>query len=352
GWALTWGAIPAVVGGSPGWWWLAFGWADVLLVPALDPLVVLGPGWLAGEAVLLGGVAAPALALGRLTAERRLLGVRVTLQVATFAGLFGWAAPTLALRRDGLGWADVVDHSFGVRAVILAAAVVVAVPVMSAVAELVRAGGGTPFPWDPPSRLVTTGPYAYLRNPMQAGVCLLLTLLGVAAGSPTLLLGVLLTAVFSVAVADPHERRMLATRWPGYPGYRVAVRAWAPRWRPMIGAPAILWVSESCALCRGTGEAVRRLGATGLELRAAESSPVRLTRMRWSGPGVHDRGVAALRRALEHASLPWAWWGWLIRLPVLTSLLQLVADACGLGPRDLSGTPEILPTASMRTVTR
>ncbi|MGL5910158.1 MAG: hypothetical protein ACRCZP_09155, partial [Phycicoccus sp.] len=70
------------------------------------------------------------------------------------------------------------------------------------------------------------------------------------------------------------------------------------------------------------------------------------------GPGVRDRGVAALGRALEHASLPWAWWGWLIRLPVLTSLLQLVADACGLGPRDLSGTPEILPTASMRTVTR
>ncbi|MGL5910093.1 MAG: hypothetical protein ACRCZP_08830, partial [Phycicoccus sp.] len=124
------------------------------------------------------------------------------------------------------------------------------------------------------------------------------------------------------------------------------------RWRPMIDAPAILWVSESCALCRGTGEAVRRLGTTGLELSPAESSPVRLTRMRWSGPGVHDRGVAALGRALEHATLPWAWWGWLIRLPGLTSLLQLVADACGLGPRDLSGTPDIPPTASMRTVAR
>ncbi|MGL5928575.1 MAG: hypothetical protein ACRCY8_06535, partial [Dermatophilaceae bacterium] len=91
---------------------------------------------------------------------------------------------------------------------------------------------------------------------------------------------------------------------------------------------------------------------TDLELRPAESSPVRLTRMRWSGPGVHDRGVAALGRALEHASLPWAWCGWLIRLPAVTSLLQLIADACGLGPRDLSREPDATPTAPVRTVAR
>ncbi|MGL4746089.1 MAG: methyltransferase family protein [Dermatophilaceae bacterium] len=389
GWALAWGALPVLVGGPPAWWWLAFVWTDLLLVPALDPLVTLGPGWLAGEAVLLVCVAAPALAMGRLTARRRLLGVRVALQVATFTGLFGWAATTLAFQQDGLGWADVVDHSFGVRALLLAAAVVVAVPVMSAVTELARVGGGTPFPWDPPARLVMTGPYAYIRNPMQAGACLLLTLLGVAAGSPTLLLGVLVAATFSLAVADPHERRMLVARWPdppvaaresdgrqtppgqvggpgregcrdypnpsypspsypnssrspdpvaalGYAGYRRAVRAWIPRWRPVAAVPATLWVSQTCALCRSTGEAVRLLGTSGLELRPAESSPVRLTRMRWSAPGVHDRGVAALGRALEHASLPWAWCGWLVRLPVVTTLLQLVADACGLGPRDLA----------------
>ncbi|MGL5865198.1 MAG: methyltransferase family protein [Dermatophilaceae bacterium] len=351
GWALAWGAIPVLIGGPPVWWWLAFVWADVLLVPALDPLVVIEPGWLVGEAVLLVCVAAPALAMGRLTARRRALGVRVVLQIATFTGLFGWAAPTLAFQRDGLGWADVVDHSVGVRALLLAAAVVVAVPVMSAVTELARVGGGTPFPWDPPARLVTTGPYAYIRNPMQAGACLLLTLLGVASGSPTLLLGVLVAATFSLSVADPHERRMLIARWPdppvaaspdslgalGYPGYRRAVRAWIPRWRPVIATPATLWVSQTCALCRGTGEAVGRLGVTGLEVRPAESSPVRLTRMRWSVPGTHDRGVSALGRALEHASLPWAWCGWLVRLPVLATLVQLVADACGLGPRDLTG---------------
>jgi len=32
-----------------------------------------------------------------------------------------------------------------------------------------RRGRGTPFPLDAPARLVTTGPYAYLRNPIMAG---------------------------------------------------------------------------------------------------------------------------------------------------------------------------------------
>src|SRR5262245_59489260 len=31
-------------------------------------------------------------------------------------------------------------------------------------------GRGTLAPWDPPSRLVVSGPYRYVRNPMIAGV--------------------------------------------------------------------------------------------------------------------------------------------------------------------------------------
>ncbi|MBD3783640.1 MAG: methyl-accepting chemotaxis protein [Micrococcales bacterium] len=135
GWALAWGALPVLAGGYPGLWWCGFLWTDVLVVPHLAPLVRLDPDWLVGEAVLLVLVAAPALALGRLTVRRRGLAVRVVLQGMTFAGLFGWAAPTLALAHDGLGWADVVDHGFVLRGLLLAAAVVLAVPPLAAVAE-------------------------------------------------------------------------------------------------------------------------------------------------------------------------------------------------------------------------
>src|SRR5258708_5795987 len=37
-----------------------------------------------------------------------------------------------------------------------------------------KRGRGTLAPWDPPSRLVIAGPYRYVRNPMIAGVILII----------------------------------------------------------------------------------------------------------------------------------------------------------------------------------
>jgi protein-S-isoprenylcysteine O-methyltransferase Ste14 len=47
---------------------------------------------------------------------------------------------------------------------------------------------GTPVPFNPPPQLVTTGPYAYTRNPMLTGVFALLFGFGVLFGSVSLLL--------------------------------------------------------------------------------------------------------------------------------------------------------------------
>jgi protein-S-isoprenylcysteine O-methyltransferase Ste14 len=46
---------------------------------------------------------------------------------------------------------------------------------------------GTPVPFNPPPRLVTTGPYAYVRNPMLTGVFALLFGLGIFLGSTSLI---------------------------------------------------------------------------------------------------------------------------------------------------------------------
>ena len=38
-----------------------------------------------------------------------------------------------------------------------------------------KLGNGTPAPWDSTTKLIVTGPYAYVRNPMITGVVLILT---------------------------------------------------------------------------------------------------------------------------------------------------------------------------------
>jgi len=53
---------------------------------------------------------------------------------------------------------------------------------------------GTPVPFNPPPQLVTTGPYAYVRNPMLTGVFALLFGIGVSLGSVSLL--VIFTPLF------------------------------------------------------------------------------------------------------------------------------------------------------------
>lgn len=103
-----------------------------------------------------------------------------------------------------------------------------------AIVELAHRGGGTPVPWDPPRRLVTTGLYAHVANPIQiAGL-----LLGAAcfADRPTWARGVYLLDLFVVAlvVFRNYERDELEWRF-GEAGrrYLEEVRAWWPRLTPV-----------------------------------------------------------------------------------------------------------------------
>ena len=96
-------------------------------------------------------------------------------------------------------------------------------------------GLGTPAPFDPPRRLVVTGPYRWVRNPMYIGMGIALlgegivypnltwTMLALAA---TLLIFV---SVFIIGYEEPTLRRMFGT---DYEAYTRSVRRWIPRLRP------------------------------------------------------------------------------------------------------------------------
>ena len=88
-------------------------------------------------------------------------------------------------------------------------------------------GVGTPDPWDPPERLVTTGLYARLRHPMQLAHALLVWGAAVAIGS---LATLAYAASFTVVLLGPvriAEERMLAKRYgEAFHQYRARVRAY------------------------------------------------------------------------------------------------------------------------------
>jgi hypothetical protein len=213
---------------------------------------------------------------------------------------------------------------------------------LSAVQEFVMRGGGTPVPFDAPRKIVTSGIYAYVANPMQLSAVVLLLMLGVILGNLWLSAAGIMAHIYSIGIAGWDEgedlRRRFGEEWIAY---RQRVPRWIPRWRPWYrdaDPVASLYVSESCGMCSEVGLWFRSRNARGLSIVAAESHPGRsLTRITYE-PMDGSRaatGVAALARALEHIHLGWAAIGFLLRMPGILTLAQLLVDASGGAPRQV-----------------
>lgn len=94
-------------------------------------------------------------------------------------------------------------------------------------------GRGTLAPWDPPTRLVVTGPYSFVRNPMISGVILLLLGEGLVLRSvPHLLWTGVFFVINSIYIPLLEEPRLRSRFGSDYEEYRRAVPRLLPRLRP------------------------------------------------------------------------------------------------------------------------
>lgn len=93
----------------------------------------------------------------------------------------------------------------------------------------VRIGRGTPNPWDPPRALVTSGPFAWTRNPIT--LCHALATLGLAlvVASPAMVAVVLLIGIVVQFIVRHEERTLEARYGDAYRRYRDTVPRWIPR---------------------------------------------------------------------------------------------------------------------------
>jgi protein-S-isoprenylcysteine O-methyltransferase Ste14 len=352
GWAVLWGVIPP----------LAFrkldlpevvvimGVLDLWLMPLSRPLLRLQGHWLLGEAAALALVLVPAFCVARWTLDNERLELRATLQVVTSGLLFLFFLPEVVFAIRPIAnmtsvWQPLTHTQGLLRQAAIQLILLLAVPGVSAVTEFAQRGFGTPIPYDPPQRIVTSGIYRYCANPMQLSCAIVMLLWALLLRNPWLVLAAAMSTFYSAGIAHWDEDHDLAARFrESWQHYRTAVPAWRFRWRPYhAGLPARLYFARSCDPCSEIRRWIERRNPVGLELLDAETLPMgTIRRLRYDPadgtPPVE--GIVAFARALEHLNLAWAYCGITLRLPMLHQALQLIMDASGLGPRTIPTTCE------------
>jgi len=92
---------------------------------------------------------------------------------------------------------------------------------------------GTPVPFNPPPKVVNTGPYRYARNPMLAGVFLFLFGIGFSVNSVALVLFFtpLYVAINVWELKNIEEPELVKRLGDGYVEYRSHTPMFIPGWR-------------------------------------------------------------------------------------------------------------------------
>jgi protein-S-isoprenylcysteine O-methyltransferase Ste14 len=341
GWIILWGLIPQLVFVRLSIPFRAgvMSALDFLLMPLCSASVHLSSRWLIGEAAAITLVLLPAICIASWTEHNTHLRLRALMQVAISALIFLYFLPELCFAlRPGPGWSPLFTMPSWALQCALQIIPLLAIPGIAAVQEFAERGHGTPIPYDPPTRLVRSGIYRYCANPMQLSCALVLFTWALLLRNLWMALAVLVSILYSIGLAEWDERADLGRRF-GKPWqhYRTEVHNWRPRWRPFHSGPdAALYIASTCEPCSQLRRWLEARSPLGLQILDAESLPQgTIRRMRYD-PGDASapvEGVRALGRALEHLNFGWAIAGATIRLPIAWQLIQLLIDACGLGPR-------------------
>jgi len=144
----------------------------------------------------------------------------------TLAGLVPWWITSWEFRAAFLG--TELTRLAGV------ALIVAGIPgLLDSFARFALQGGGTPAPVAPPQRLVVSGLYRHVRNPIYVSVLAVILGQTLLFGDLRLLaLGALLWAAFHFFVVVYEEPTLLRTFGAEYEDFRANVPRWLPRLTP------------------------------------------------------------------------------------------------------------------------
>ena len=338
GWVILWGVVAVLL-------LRRFGVAitvvilvvfDVLAMPLMQPVLELSGRWLVGEWVCIFMGLVPGMLLARWVIEDQHAQWRAWLISIAFVGLVMVVLPVIGSRGEVMVYA--VGMSVWMAWSMGAVLFFVGLPALAAVIEFAREGRGTPIPFDPPKRLVVTGVYSYISNPMQISMCWVLLLGGVFFQHWIFLMLAAVSVIYSEGIARWSEgedmKKRYGKKWEAY-------RRVVPRWRlslipqfPDDMPKSKLYYEVDCEVCNDIGQWFIRHSPEGMTLEPASNyQRTRLKRITYvSSTGEEVSGVLAIAAALQNIHLGWAMFGWLLQLPGVSHIAQLAMDASGAAP--------------------
>lgn len=333
GWSVWWGAALFLMfnGRHLPLAFIAALWIDLVAMPRLSPLVELGDSWLWGEALVLIACFLPGWLIASFTARDKHVGWRAAAQALVTGILMFVMLPAVILEHAGRSVWEAWQWPAWQQSALLNALLIPVVLGLAGSQEFAERGHGTPIPFDPPKRLVVTGPYAYVANPMQICIVWTLLVLGIAYQSVLLAAAAGMAVIYALGVVRWHHAIDLVPRFgEAWRTYRSHVGNWLPRWRPWIKEPSAVYFAGYCEICRDTQHWLARLGPVGIEIRDAREHPKALTRVTYRYPdGSEVQGIYAIASCLNHVNLAYAFLGWFMRLAVVRQFLQLLMDGAG-----------------------
>ncbi len=344
GWAFCWSFL-LVLWQESIWWktkFKSFGYVlvfliclivDMLVMPELSPVVTLSYRWYLGEFLCVGLALLPAQILAYAVTYKTFLVYRAIIIALAFIILILAVLPH-AISNSALDEALQVmcKRSWLVKSLTLIALFLFAVPGISALQEFITRGKGTPIPYDAPQKLVKQGVYAYCANPMQLSMFLVLISLGFFFSNWVYFALAVTSIVYSVGFARWSEGLDMQKRFgKSWRVYSKSVPSWRFRFEPAIIYPeAELYLAKQCGVCSEFRNWFEKQGVQRLKLRNAEDyAGASLKRITYSCNGEECSGVRAVAEAFQHINILYAWLGWVMKLPLVSHLLQLTIDLSG-----------------------
>lgn len=304
-------------------------WIDLLAMPYIEKVEILklNSNWVIGEFLLILLVFLPSYLWGKFSYEKKQLAIRALLQVATMS-LFLTIVVPFSIKIYETGTFEFSSFSMLWFQIIC----IIAFPSFMGVIDLVEKGNGTPFPYDKTKLLVTTGVYAYIKNPIQWSFTILFIPLSIYHESYLLLSGVLISIAYTIGVSNGQEYEDMKERFGSkWNTYKKNVPSWYFQWKPKTFPEGIIYFKKDCNQCEGIKEWFEKQGSINLNIKYSENyTGKELTQVTYiHTSGEEYKSVKAIAHALEHIHLGYASIGWFMRFPVISFILQAIVDALG-----------------------